>query len=521
MKYKDLRWLARCSWSSYKENETGKEKLERLQNKGFLVQAPVSSSGLIIDVSRLSLAPANPQHRANDEANNMTVLISEKHLKAGESRKTYSDKDVKGFALRTTPNGVFTYYYQHLNKATGKRDWHKIGDHPEWSVAKARNEARRLAGLAADDKDIRQIRRQKAEQARVGSITFQQLHDEYITYCKTPVTKRWGKVPQKESWQDIQSALKRPLEWWSKILISEITDDSVMELYNSFVREDHIPQANRVRGMLHTLFEWAAQTPRKYIPANPCANLPKKLDEPSDVEDGRVLTADEIRTFWFGVDDPNCPGDRLSKLALKLSLATLLRTGEIVEIESTGVGPSTVTIPLKVLKGRRSKKARDVVQPLNSLAKEILGEVFAGDENRRHAFPGTGKRRGMGMKQQTLAHLLIRRDEGKGNHHRPGILQYLGMAHWTPHALRRTGATILDQLGYTEGEVGKVLTHKTSGKDASPVTSKHYIVKKPIIARPVDKRIEMLDALDEALREILDLPIKKALPKPLKLLTAA
>jgi len=105
----------------------------------------------------------------------MTVLISEKHLKKSDSRKTYSDKDVKGFALRTTPNGVFTFYYQHLNKKTGKRDWHKIGDHPDWSVVKARNEARRLAGLVADDKDIKQIRRQKAEQDRVGSITFQQL----------------------------------------------------------------------------------------------------------------------------------------------------------------------------------------------------------------------------------------------------------------------------------------------------------------------------------------------------------
>jgi len=100
-----------------------------------------------------------------------------------------------------------------------------------------------------------------------------------------------------------------------------------------------------------------------------------------------VLDADEIRAFWFGIDDPECPGDRLSKLALKLSLVTLLRTGEIVEIESTGVGPSSVTIPLRVLKGRRSKKSRDVVQPLNSLAKEILGEVFAGDEKRRYAFP--------------------------------------------------------------------------------------------------------------------------------------
>ena len=285
----------------------------------------------------------------------MTVLIGEKHLKTSEARKTYSDKDVKGFALRTTPNGVFTFYYQHLNRATGRRDWHKIGEHPDWSPVKARNEARRLAGLVADDKDIKQIRRQKAEQDRVGSITFQQLHDAYILFCKTPVMKRWGKVPEKESWQDIQSTLKPPAAVVSQDARQRDRrrrrDGAVS---NSFVRgRPHPTQANRVRGMLHTMFDWGAQSPRKWVKINPCKNLPKKREEPSDGEDGRVLTADEIKTFWHGVDDPNCPGDRLSKLALKLSLVTLLRTGEVVEIESAGIGPDTVTIPLRALKSRR------------------------------------------------------------------------------------------------------------------------------------------------------------------------
>jgi hypothetical protein len=52
----------------------------------------------------------------------MAVFITEKHLVAGEERKTYSDNKQLGFALRTTPNAVFTFYYQHLNKKTGKRD---------------------------------------------------------------------------------------------------------------------------------------------------------------------------------------------------------------------------------------------------------------------------------------------------------------------------------------------------------------------------------------------------------------
>jgi len=127
----------------------------------------------------------------------------------------------------------------------------------------------------------------------------------------------------------------------------------------------------------------------------------------------------------------------------------------------------------------------------------------------------------MGMKQQTLAHLLIRRAEGTGNHYRPGIPPVsrhgaLDATRFATHRINHSRSTRIFGSGSR-----KVLTHKTTGKEASPVTRKHYIVAKPIIARPVDKRIEMLDALDDALREILDLPHAKALPKPPKLLKAA
>lgn len=88
----------------------------------------------------------------------MPVIITDKHLVASDKRMTYIDKDQKGFALRTTPNGVFTFYYQHLNKKTDKRDWHLIGSHPEWTPERARNEATKLAGWIADSKSIKLMR---------------------------------------------------------------------------------------------------------------------------------------------------------------------------------------------------------------------------------------------------------------------------------------------------------------------------------------------------------------------------
>lgn len=448
----------------------------------------------------------------------MPVFISEKQLKAPPDKaKTYSDSDQKGFVLRATPNGVFSFYYQHLNKKTGKRDWHLIGSPPDWTSERARKEATRLAGLVANDKNIKQIRQEQIEEDRAGGVTFKRLHDEYIAYCKEPVKRRWGVVPRKETWQNIQYALGRALDLWRKRIACEITTKDIMGLYRAYIDEEHPAQANAVLGDLRTMFKWAMHPDRRYVTADPCPVLAAddKAVETGDIEDGRVLTPDELRTFWFGLDDSLCPGDRLSKLALKLSLVTLLRSGECVQIPRTGVAADTVTIPLHAVKSRRSKKARPVVQPLNSLAREILVEVFSvGDPMRDYAFPAgrKGRKRELPfMSQQSLSSLMTRKQSDRNGV--MGINEYLDIGQGlgpqdgpiTPHDLRRTGACILEQLGYDDGTIGKVMTHKATGKDTAPVTRTHYLVPVPIIARPVDPRIKALNDLDTALREILGL----------------
>jgi Arm DNA-binding domain len=100
----------------------------------------------------------------------MPVTITKTHLVVSDKRMTYIDKEQKGFALRTTPNGVYTFYYQHLNKKTGKRDWHLIGSPPKWDPESARTEATRLAGLIAGGKSIKTMREVERAQARAATV---------------------------------------------------------------------------------------------------------------------------------------------------------------------------------------------------------------------------------------------------------------------------------------------------------------------------------------------------------------
>jgi integrase len=73
------------------------------------------------------------------------------------------------------------------------------------------------------------------------------------------------------------------------------------------------------------------------------------------------------------------------------------------------------------------------------------------------------------------------------------IVARLGMAHWTPHDLRRTAATILDRSGYSLEQIGALLAHTRKGVTA-------------VYAR-WDKfglRREMATVVEQSLRETLD-----------------
>jgi integrase len=70
------------------------------------------------------------------------------------------------------------------------------------------------------------------------------------------------------------------------------------------------------------------------------------------------------------------------------------------------------------------------------------------------------------------------------------IVKGLGMQRWTPHDLRRTAATILDESGYSLEQIGTILAHARRG-----VTS--------IYARwdKFDLRREMAQVVERSLRE--------------------
>src|SRR5439155_9606871 len=140
-----------------------------------------------------------------------------------------------------------------------------------------------------------------------------------------------------------------------------------------------VSNARHMRRAASGLFNWAAEAGRDYVTASPCINLPK-LDEehPRD----RVLTEDEIRTLWHGLDREDLPWDRKTRLAIKFALVTMLRSGELLPIHRDEMNTENGTVDIPAA---RVKKRRVINQPLSDLALEIIREAMG---NYDYAFVG-------------------------------------------------------------------------------------------------------------------------------------
>jgi integrase len=443
------------------------------------------------------------------ERKNITARMCE--AKVAKQTKHY-DRSVSGFYVSLNPTAPATFFLKYTDPATHKRSSVKIGVyHPEtFGVDKARTEAHALKWRIARGEDVAQARRQaKARQAKLSGVTVNQIIEERITWMSTPVRKADGELrPRIESWSNVASHLDRFVSpRLGKMIASEVTKADIAQLSNDIVAgafgKPSVANARHMRRAASAMFSWAAEAGRDYVTASPCVNLPP-LDEehPRD----RVLTEDEIRTLWHGLDREDMPWDRRTRLAIKFALATMLRSSELLHIHrdelNTDNGAPSVDIP-----ARRVKKRRVINQPLSELALEIVKEAMG---NYEYVF--TGRFGDAPLARNAMASALRgtkKKVNGKMVTKTMGLCELLGLKPFTPHDLRRTAATMCGELSLSEAGISLCLDHQANkdenGKPLPAVTRKVYNLATR--ARVAKKR-EVLDAWAIELRRIIGTPIE-------------
>jgi integrase len=380
---------------------------------------------------------------------NSSVILTDRmcERRVAKRIKIY-DRKCPGLYVSITSGGVATFSFKFTDPETGKQrtGWIGIYNPETFQVQHARS---RVYGLKAKGGKVvaETLRQHKVQQVKQGK-TVDQVIDERVGWMKTPVLKRDGEMrPRIETWRNVESHLRRFVSpRLGKKIASEVTNGDIAQLSDDIVAGEFgkpsTANARHMRRAASAMFTWAAGPSRGYVTASPCIQL-DKLDEEYPRE--RVLTADEIRTLWHGLDRNDLPWDRTTRFALKFALVTMLRSGELLGIHRAELNPKygTVDIP-----ARRVKKRRVINQPLSDLALEIATEAMG-----NHGFAFVGRFGDAPLARQAMSGALKGTKHRNGTVRPPGICELLGIAPFTPHDLRRTAATMCGNLGLSESAI--------------------------------------------------------------------
>ncbi|QHP70032.1 DUF4102 domain-containing protein [Bradyrhizobium sp. LCT2] len=455
-------------------------------------------------------------------------------LEKQASEYTVWDAKLPGFGVRVRPTGAksFILVYRAGTGRTAPVRRLTLAAVGKIAPEAARTQAKILLGTVANGADPAAEKR--ANRPKRDRLTFDAFADQYIAEYVIGAggkeivqafnqTGKWpAEVPNanKKSWKNDVQYLRRPRDEWGRLLAASITDDDVADLLD-LIADDAPVSANRTQSVLHKMFKWGMQPGRKYVPLNPLAGLERRGGR--EKKRDRVLADDEIRTLWWGLDLPDCPVERPVALAIKFILATMVRPYQAAGAKTDEFTHLGTTGAIYDMPPGRVKKDRAVLVPLSELAQEIVREATAqekpgiGHNNPPEPiddappavlFPSKFNMGDVAIARASISQALNGKKKGnkKGNSatDRPGIREFLGLAHFTAHDLRRTAATIARRGGAPRPDVKALLDHVNG--DVTAVYDKYDML--------LEKR-GVATILEAELRKIIgarpDLPSKPVL----------
>lgn len=426
--------------------------------------------------------------------------------KVGKQTKVY-DNRCKGLYASIAASGGVTFMLKFYDGALGKQRTHKVGEfHPtSFTVEIARqwvanNRSKIEAGLTASP--VREVG---------GGITFDELADAYIAHCKEEITKpvanRPGEVivePRLRTWEHAQSFLNRPRAFFEGRAASSLNKDDIGAILDAIKAP---ASSNRTRQILTAMCRFAMETTnpktrRPYLAKSWFNDFTKRRKK--EVRAQKRLKGEPIGVLWRALGNPDCPGNDHAKRALRMILCTALRPKEVLSIRRSDVIDLKGKDPRVVINPGNVKKIRYMVVPLNRLAVEIVTAAMAAHDD-EWLFPG--QRPGTPYLRASLSKVMT------GSKEHTGIIEWLG---WkgdpakqaTPHALRRTAASLLRGKGFGRSleEISLILDHQ-SGDGEHKVTSGYaddFVVHDDHGDDFHEKRRELALALEKALRAVIN-----------------
>jgi len=382
--------------------------------------------------------------------------------------KKYIRGEGNGFSIRVMPSGVKTWLYVYA--FDDKRREMNLGGYPDVALETARDRFDAAKKRVKNGFDPMEEKEQAATTRR-DAHTVSGLIDDYIEKC--------AKLKRKKSWPEDKRILDKDVRpVWDSRKAKDITRRDIMQLLDNMQGRGDGITTNTFK-VIRRMFTHAVK--KEIIPATPCYGFEKGDELPVTQSRERTLSADEIQLLWIGLDKAAISED--IQRILKLVLLTGQRSGEVAAMHRTEISgrwweftPKETKITKEIPRKQRvylTDTALDLIGEgdgyvFKSLAKIVPNEDGTMPEPRHiteRAISHAVRRNLLNYEPKKKA--TVKAPSSKSKRKNPFVVaddKKMNISHFVPHDLRRTCATFISELGFSDATVDAVLAHLKKGE---------------------------------------------------------
>jgi integrase len=361
------------------------------------------------------------------------------------------DRDIlesNGFGIRIRAGGSKVFFFKY--RIQNKLRFLNLGTYPHTSLADARQrygDAYKLRKNGFDpieaEAEAARLAKFEKDVTQRNGLTVSDLADQYI--------EKYAKA-HKKSWRKDELTLAKDIhQAWGSRPATEITKLDATQLLRKVVERGSPGQAQNVLEVARKMYNWAID--QGMLEMTPFLGV--KRPTPKNRKD-RALSEKEIKTLWKELDAADI-SDAVRR-ALRLTLVTAQRPGEVIGMHASEIADKWWTIPREKTKNGKSHRiyltelALELIGPLESIDLET-GETKAIG----FIFPCPHKTKEKPIQEGAMGY-AVRRNINTSK---------FSVTKFTPHDLRRTAVTHLARLKVPLEWRERIVNHLPKELDAT------------------------------------------------------
>ena len=418
---------------------------------------------------------------------NKLTPLGVKNLKPSSKDQLISDGDSLFLSIRSVGNGG-AKSFRMAYRINGKQSWLTLEKNTLADARAERDENKALVTKGLDPALERklnvirthnaQLEEQEAEKKLNARMT---VNDLFVRWCDIDLTKRKGMGEITRTFnKDILPEL-------GLLFVEDVTKSHISLIIGKMKIRGAPHTARNLIILVRQMFRFAVS--HDLIDADPTARIDITKMTTKASERDRVLSESEIKALARQMPDANL--NPATECAIWIAIATACRVGEISKAKHTDVDfdAGTWVIPKE---NSKNGKAHTIV--LSNFALEQFRRLTRLSTSAVWLLPHRDNIRS--ASRSSLAQQLnIRQIPGDARCKDNQSLMLVG-GKWTPHDLRRTGATLMGNLGVAPDTIDKCLNHVEPNKIKRTYQRQKLEAEQAKAWELLGERLELLVNLD-------------------------